>query len=115
MAAGTVRDPAGGTPEVACSAGPISGRPGAVLSVANRAVLDWARARGAILIEDGYDAEFRYDRTAVGAMQGLAQDQVVTPDRRGGGWRSGAGVPSAGRPVIAIINPAVPVWQGVSL
>jgi GntR family transcriptional regulator/MocR family aminotransferase len=51
---------------------------GAVLSAANRAaVLDWARSRGAILVEDDYDAELRYDRTAVGAMQGLAPDQVV--------------------------------------
>jgi GntR family transcriptional regulator/MocR family aminotransferase len=51
---------------------------GSVLSAGNRAaILDWARQRGAVVIEDDYDAEFRYDRTAVGAMQGLAPDRVV--------------------------------------
>lgn len=32
---------------------------------------------GALLIEDDYDGEFRYDRRAVGAMQALSPDQVV--------------------------------------
>ena len=51
---------------------------GAVLSAANRAaVLRWAAQRGAIIIEDDYDAEYRYDRTPVGALQGLAPDHVV--------------------------------------
>jgi GntR family transcriptional regulator / MocR family aminotransferase len=51
---------------------------GAVLSAENRAaVLDWALRRDAIVIEDDYDAEYRYDRTPVGAMQGLAPDRVV--------------------------------------
>ena len=30
-----------------------------------------------MVIEDDYDAEYRYDRTPIGAMQGLAPDQVV--------------------------------------
>jgi GntR family transcriptional regulator/MocR family aminotransferase len=51
---------------------------GSVLSAANRAaVLRWAAERGAIVIEDDYDAEYRYDRTPVGALQGLAPDRVV--------------------------------------
>jgi GntR family transcriptional regulator / MocR family aminotransferase len=33
--------------------------------------------RGAIVIEDDYDGEFRYDRQPVGAMQALAPDRVV--------------------------------------
>ena len=51
---------------------------GSVLSSGNRAaVLGWAAERGAVVIEDDYDAEYRYDRTPVGALQGLAPDQVV--------------------------------------
>jgi len=51
---------------------------GAVLSPENRAaVLRWAGRRGALVIEDDYDAEYRYDRSPVGAMQGLAPDHVV--------------------------------------
>src|SRR5262249_18203169 len=30
-----------------------------------------------LIIEDDYDAEFRYDRTSVGALQGLAPERVV--------------------------------------
>jgi GntR family transcriptional regulator/MocR family aminotransferase len=51
---------------------------GAVLSArARAAVLRWARDRDALVIEDDYDAEYRYDRAPVGAMQGLAPDRVV--------------------------------------
>jgi GntR family transcriptional regulator/MocR family aminotransferase len=51
---------------------------GSVLSAQNRAaVLRWAAERGAVIIEDDYDAEYRYDRTPVGALQGLAPDRVV--------------------------------------
>ncbi|MFH9347991.1 PLP-dependent aminotransferase family protein [Kitasatospora sp. NPDC017646] len=41
------------------------------------ALVEWARQRDAILIEDDYDAEFRYDREPVGALQGLAPDRVI--------------------------------------
>jgi GntR family transcriptional regulator / MocR family aminotransferase len=37
----------------------------------------WAAERQATIIEDDYDAEFRYDREPVGAVQGLAPDHVV--------------------------------------
>jgi GntR family transcriptional regulator/MocR family aminotransferase len=51
---------------------------GAVLSGERRAaLLAWLRARDAIAIEDDYDAEYRYDRAAVGALQGLEPDRVV--------------------------------------
>ena len=51
---------------------------GAVLSAGARAaVLGWARRRGALVIEDDYDAEYRYDRAPIGAIQGLAPDQVA--------------------------------------
>jgi GntR family transcriptional regulator / MocR family aminotransferase len=51
---------------------------GAVLSAESRvAVLRWAKRRGALVIEDDYDAEYRYDRAPIGAIQGLAPDQVV--------------------------------------
>ncbi|WP_128435478.1 PLP-dependent aminotransferase family protein [Streptomyces cyaneus] len=42
-----------------------------------RAIGDWARARGGLIVEDDYDGEFRYDRQPVGALQGMAPGQVV--------------------------------------
>jgi GntR family transcriptional regulator/MocR family aminotransferase len=51
---------------------------GAVLAPARRSALTaWARERGAYVVEDDYDAEFRYDRQPVGSLQGLAPDLVV--------------------------------------
>ena len=51
---------------------------GVVLTGERReALLSWMRATGAIVIEDDYDAEYRYDRAAVGALQGLDPDHVV--------------------------------------
>jgi GntR family transcriptional regulator/MocR family aminotransferase len=41
------------------------------------ALLRWLRARDAIAVEDDYDAEYRYDRAAVGALQGLEPERVV--------------------------------------
>ncbi|WP_328886938.1 MocR-like pyridoxine biosynthesis transcription factor PdxR [Streptomyces sp. NBC_00316] len=41
------------------------------------AVVDWARTRGGLVLEDDYDGEFRYDREPVGAVQGLDPDRVV--------------------------------------
>jgi GntR family transcriptional regulator / MocR family aminotransferase len=42
-----------------------------------RALIAWANDRDATIIEDDYDAEFRYDREPVGAVQGLAPDRVA--------------------------------------
>ena len=51
---------------------------GAVLAPARRAaLLEWLRRRDAVAIEDDYDAEYRYDRSPVGALQGLDPDRVV--------------------------------------
>ncbi len=51
---------------------------GAVLSAARRVeLLDWARATGALVIEDDYDAELRYDRLPVGALQGIDPQHVA--------------------------------------
>ena len=50
---------------------------GVVLSAARRtALVQWARA-GHLIIEDDYDAEYRYDRAPVGSLQGIAPDRVV--------------------------------------
>jgi GntR family transcriptional regulator/MocR family aminotransferase len=51
---------------------------GGVLSPrARAAVLAWARRTGALVLEDDYDAEYRYDRAPIGAMQGLDPGRVV--------------------------------------
>jgi GntR family transcriptional regulator / MocR family aminotransferase len=42
-----------------------------------QALVRWAHERDATIIEDDYDAEFRYDRDPVGALQGLAPDRVA--------------------------------------
>jgi GntR family transcriptional regulator/MocR family aminotransferase len=42
-----------------------------------RAVLAWARQAGAVVVEDDYDAEFRYDREPVRALQGLDPERVA--------------------------------------
>jgi GntR family transcriptional regulator/MocR family aminotransferase len=50
---------------------------GVTLSPRRRAsLLAWART-GGLVIEDDYDAEFRYDRQPIGAMHGLAPEHVV--------------------------------------
>ena len=51
---------------------------GGVLGPGRRQELvDWALERGATIIEDDYDAEFRYDRDPVGVLQGLAPEHVA--------------------------------------
>jgi GntR family transcriptional regulator/MocR family aminotransferase len=51
---------------------------GAVLSSERRAALvDWAEAGERLIVEDDFDAELRYDRTRVGALQGLAPERVA--------------------------------------
>ncbi|HEV8175095.1 MAG TPA: PLP-dependent aminotransferase family protein, partial [Actinoplanes sp.] len=51
---------------------------GVVLAPERRAALvAWLRDRDAIAVEDDYDAEYRYDRPAVGALQGLDHHHVV--------------------------------------
>ena len=51
---------------------------GVVLSAARRSgLVAWARETDGYIIEDDYDAEFRYDRHPVGALQGVAPDRVI--------------------------------------
>ncbi len=51
---------------------------GVVLAPERRLALrDWARATGGVIFEDDYDAELRYDRQPIGALQGLASDVVL--------------------------------------
>lgn len=50
---------------------------GGVLAPERRAaVLEWAEDEDALIVEDDYDSELRYDRMAVGALQGLAPERV---------------------------------------
>jgi GntR family transcriptional regulator / MocR family aminotransferase len=42
-----------------------------------RDLLDWAAGAGALIIEDDYDAEFRYDRAPVPALHASAPDHVA--------------------------------------
>ncbi|GAA1622735.1 PLP-dependent aminotransferase family protein [Kribbella alba] len=41
------------------------------------AAVEWARETGAVLLEDDYDGEFRYDRQPVGALQALDPERVA--------------------------------------
>lgn len=51
---------------------------GVVLSERRREeLIAWARETNGVIIEDDYDAEFRYDREPVRALQGTAPDRVV--------------------------------------
>ncbi|HVD23226.1 MAG TPA: PLP-dependent aminotransferase family protein [Lapillicoccus sp.] len=51
---------------------------GVVLAPERRhALVEWANAVDGFVVEDDYDAEFRYDRQPVGAVQGLAPDRVL--------------------------------------
>ncbi|MGY1652523.1 MocR-like pyridoxine biosynthesis transcription factor PdxR [Geodermatophilus sp. SYSU D01119] len=51
---------------------------GVVLSPARRrAVLAWARDTGGLVVEDDYDAEHRYDRPPVAALQSAAPGSVL--------------------------------------
>ena len=62
---------------VACRRGFHQSPTGVVLSATRRtALVQWARADH-LVIEDDYDAEYRYDRAPVGALQGIAPDRVV--------------------------------------
>ncbi len=49
----------------------------ALASPRRAALLAWASEGQRLVIEDDYDAEYRYDRAPLGALQGLAPDRVV--------------------------------------
>jgi GntR family transcriptional regulator / MocR family aminotransferase len=51
---------------------------GGVLGSERRAALiEWAERVEGLIVEDDYDAEYRYDRAGVGALQGLAPERVL--------------------------------------
>ena len=51
---------------------------GAVLEPERRAeLIAWARSGGKLIVEDDYDAEYRYDHQPIAALQGLAPDCVA--------------------------------------
>jgi len=51
---------------------------GAVLSPERRtALLEWAEDEDALIVEDDYDGELRYDRDPVGALQGLSPERIA--------------------------------------
>jgi GntR family transcriptional regulator / MocR family aminotransferase len=51
---------------------------GITMSPARRtALVEWARCRQALIIEDDYDGEFRYDRQPAGALQHLDPGHVI--------------------------------------
>lgn len=51
---------------------------GVVLAPKRRkALVDWAQEADALILEDDYDAEFRYDGVPTAALQSLAPDRVV--------------------------------------
>jgi GntR family transcriptional regulator / MocR family aminotransferase len=76
---GLVTDRLDGATGDAVLVGPAHQFPtGVVLAPTRRAALvAWAARRRCLIIEDDYDAEFRYDRLAVGAVQGLDPGRVV--------------------------------------
>jgi len=51
---------------------------GVVLSLERReALIAWARESNAMILEDDYDAEYRYDHDPMAALQGLAPERVA--------------------------------------
>jgi GntR family transcriptional regulator / MocR family aminotransferase len=51
---------------------------GVVLAAERRhQLIAWAHDHDAFIVEDDYDAEFRYDREPIGSLQGLAPDRVI--------------------------------------
>ncbi len=51
---------------------------GVTLSPGRRgALIEWARARGSLILEDDYDGEFRFGRPPMGALQQMDPDHVI--------------------------------------
>ncbi len=49
---------------------------GVMASERRSALLEWAEDEDALIVEDDYDSELRFDRVPVGALQGLAPERV---------------------------------------
>ena len=51
---------------------------GSVLAADRRAqLLEWAERKNTFVLEDDYDAEYRFDRDPIGALQGLSPERVI--------------------------------------
>jgi GntR family transcriptional regulator/MocR family aminotransferase len=51
---------------------------GVTLALSRRhALVSWARDRDALIIEDDYDSELRYDRAPIGALQGTVPERTI--------------------------------------
>ena len=51
---------------------------GAVMHPSRRAeLIAWARRSGGLIVEDDYDAEYRYDGTPIASLQSMAPDHVA--------------------------------------
>ena len=51
---------------------------GVIMTAARRAkLIAWARQRGALIVEDDYDVEYRFGRDPVSSLQGMAPDLVA--------------------------------------
>jgi GntR family transcriptional regulator/MocR family aminotransferase len=50
---------------------------GTLDGIRRQALATWADRSSALIIEDDYDAELRYDRRPLGALQGLGPEQVI--------------------------------------
>ena len=65
-------------PRRSSSPRPTSSRPAPCMAPERRAELvTWANRANRLIIEDDYDAEFRYDRNGIGAIQGLDPCRVI--------------------------------------
>ncbi len=72
---------------------------GVVLGSERRAeLLAWADEYDGLIVEDDYDSELRYDRVAVGALQGLAPERVAFLGSRARGWRPRSASGGCSRP-----------------
>ncbi len=75
---------------------------GVVLSSERRAaLLEWAEDEDTLIIEDDYDSELRYDRDAVGALQGLAPERIAHIGSVVEAARAGAAARVGARAVVA--------------
>jgi GntR family transcriptional regulator / MocR family aminotransferase len=76
---------------------------GAAMSAARRAELvAWCARNDAVIVEDDYDAEYRYDRRPVGALQGIAPERTIY-----GGSASKALAPSMRLGWLALPHPLI--------
>lgn len=77
-------------------------------------LIRWARKRGAYVVEDDYDGEFRYDRQPVGALQQMDPEHVVYAGTAGKSLAPGLrlGWLACPRSLMGIWPPPRPPWTG---